>query len=162
MLSRIAHPRVAADDPDPFRTGRDLHCRIPSERWCITRSDLQLFEYHVQQHWILGKIPNDPAFPISHHDDPAFGPSMYAVNEHVIKPLTAEYGGMSYALLLHPEGLQCDIFVTHAWGEGVFEFLSKVYRGWPKGCSYMYICSAATTDSNCHHHSVPISQKYVR
>ena len=38
--------------------------------------------------------------------------------------------------LLHcsnPEGLQCDIFVTHAWAEGVFEFVDKVLRAWPAG-----------------------------
>ena len=47
---------------------------------------------------------------------------MYVVNDHFIKPVTAMYGGMSFALMLHPDGLECDVFATHAWMEGGFEF----------------------------------------
>jgi len=58
---------------------------------------------------------------------------MYAVNQHFIQPRTRAAGGVSYALMLHPKGMDCDIFVTHAWSEGVFEFTRKVLRAWPKG-----------------------------
>ena len=50
---------------------------------------------------------------------------------------------MSFAIMLHPEGLECDSFATHAWGEGVFEFCEKVHRGWPGNCQNMYICFLA-------------------
>ena len=82
--------------------------------------------------WKASEIPNaEPgsAYWNIHHDDPSIGPTMYAVSEHVIKPVTARHGGMSFALMLNPEGLECDLFVTHAWAEGVFEFLAKVHRG---------------------------------
>ena len=59
------------------------------------------------------------------------------MNEHFIKPVTAKAGGMSYALMLHPAGLECDLFVTHAWAEGVFEFVDKCRRAWPKGAKHL-------------------------
>ena len=43
------------------------------------------------------------------------GPSIYTLTDRLIKPITLAAGGMSWALMRHPEGLDCDIFVTHAW-----------------------------------------------
>jgi hypothetical protein len=40
---------------------------------------------------------------------------MYTITDQFIKPTTHAAGGMSWALMLHPEGLQCDLFVSHAW-----------------------------------------------
>eukprot|EP00439_Symbiodinium_sp_Y106_P045968 s1777_g5.t2 len=44
---------------------------------------------------------------------------------------------MSWALMRNPEGLDCDgldcdVFISHAWQEGIFEFLSKVMHSWPR------------------------------
>ena len=37
------------------------------------------------------------------------------------KPVTLKAGGMSYALMKHPEGLPCDVFISHAWAEGTMD-----------------------------------------
>lgn len=47
-----------------------------------------------------------------------WGPDLYEVNEHFVKPLTSAAGGMSYALMKHPQGLLCEVFISHAWAEG--------------------------------------------
>jgi len=62
--------------------------------------------------------------------DEKVGPSFYTVVEHIIKPATAE-ASVSWALLQHPEGVDCDLFVTHAWAEGIYEFIDKVLASWP-------------------------------
>lgn len=51
--------------------------------------------------------------------DVLHGPSMYTVTEQYIKPVTAGAGEMSWALMKHPDGLPCDLFITHSWAEGV-------------------------------------------
>lgn len=51
-------------------------------------------------------------------DEDKYGPSIYSVNEQYIKPVTADAGKMSWALMMNPEGLDCDLFVSHAWQEG--------------------------------------------
>ena len=52
---------------------------------------------------------------------------------------------MSYALWLHPEGLPCQVFVSHAWVEGIFEFALGVESAWPGGfgLTNMYCCLLA-------------------
>ena len=124
-----AHSEVSPWDPDPYKLGRDLHHQVPPEKWCVTKEGMIFFEHEVRRALSAGEIPNRSDYPNPHHDVPAVGPMMYAVTDYVIKPLTARYGGMSFALMLHPEGLECDIFATHAWAEGVFEFLDKIHRG---------------------------------
>ncbi|CAL1130658.1 unnamed protein product [Cladocopium goreaui] len=39
---------------------------------------------------------------------------------------------MSYALMKHPSGLLCQIFISHAWAEGIFELGDHVRRAWPR------------------------------
>eukprot|EP00927_Polykrikos_kofoidii_P040898 TRINITY_DN34878_c0_g2_i1.p1 TRINITY_DN34878_c0_g2~~TRINITY_DN34878_c0_g2_i1.p1 ORF type:complete len:712 (-),score=73.18 TRINITY_DN34878_c0_g2_i1:9-2144(-) len=73
-------------------------------------------------------------------NDRIFGPNVYSVNEQFIKPRTKIAGGMSWALMLHPDGIKCDLFVTHAWQEGIFEFIDKVLHSWPPGRFGAYIC----------------------
>jgi len=108
-------------------------------RWCITRADLDVFEQEVRLLYEAGGIPDDPAYPNKFHDSPHIGPSMYRVNECYIKPRTLE-AGTSWALMRHPDGLPCDVFVSHCWSEGVFEFVSKVRRLWPVGARGLYCC----------------------
>ena len=138
-----SHPEVSASDPNRFRLGEELHKRVPPEKWCVTRQGIDFFEAEVLRAFQAGEIPYDPEHPNPHHFDPDIGPTMYAVCTHVIKPMTARYGGMSFALMLNPEGLLCDVFATHAWAEGVFEFLDKLKRGWPAECKHMYVCFLA-------------------
>ena len=72
--------------------------------------------------------------------DYSIGPSMYTVTEQYIKPVTAAAGNVSWALMKHPSGLPCDVFITHAWAEGVFEFIDKVFSSWPQGGRAAYVC----------------------
>eukprot|EP00408_Alexandrium_pacificum_P021067 CAMPEP_0171185482 /NCGR_PEP_ID=MMETSP0790-20130122/16323_1 /TAXON_ID=2925 /ORGANISM="Alexandrium catenella, Strain OF101" /LENGTH=439 /DNA_ID=CAMNT_0011650503 /DNA_START=1 /DNA_END=1320 /DNA_ORIENTATION=+ len=65
---------------------------------------------------------------------------MYTVVDQYIKPLTQRAGGMSWALLHHPEGLRCDLFISHGWAEGAFEFIDKALNSWPTGKHHAYIC----------------------
>merc|ERR1712137_84213 len=77
---------------------------------------------------------------------------MHAVNEHVIIPITRTRGeAKSWALMLHPKGLQCDkggrgsqqlTFVSHNWNEGVYEFCSKMLAYIFK-CDLFWICFLA-------------------
>jgi hypothetical protein len=55
------------------------------------------------------------------------------VNEQYITPITHFHGMMSWALMRNPAGLDCDMFISHAWLEGIFEFLRKVLHSWPRG-----------------------------
>jgi len=120
-----------------------LHKDLDPAFWCITRQDLDVFEQEVRELWQQGGIPDDPAFPNSHHEDPDVGPSIYQVNEYYIKPTTRAAGGMSWALMRNPGGLRCDAFVTHAWAEGIFEFCGKLRRMWPHGANGLYCCFLA-------------------
>ena len=72
-----------------------------------------------------------------------YGPSIYTVNEQYIKPVTQQAGKMSWALMRHPDGLDCELFISHAWQEGVFEFLAKVRHSWPRGVQTAWCCMLA-------------------
>lgn len=73
-------------------------------------------------------------------EDDVYGPSIYTVNEQYIKPVAREAGMMSWALMRHPLGLDCELFISHAWQEGIFEFLSKVRHSWPRGVRNAWCC----------------------
>lgn len=72
--------------------------------------------------------------------DRVFGPSIYTVVEQLIKPITLRAGKPSWALMLHPDGLPCHVFVTHCWQEGLYEFIDKVLHSWPRGAKHAYCC----------------------
>eukprot|EP00929_Paragymnodinium_shiwhaense_P036022 TRINITY_DN19356_c0_g1_i3.p1 TRINITY_DN19356_c0_g1~~TRINITY_DN19356_c0_g1_i3.p1 ORF type:complete len:757 (+),score=37.20 TRINITY_DN19356_c0_g1_i3:104-2374(+) len=119
--------------------GMALHHAIPKHLWCVNEADLREFRDQVLV-FIRAKriVPTetdnfDP-------DDERTGPSIYTVNEQFIKPRTLKGGGSSWALMKHPGGLKCDLFITHAWSEGVFEFIDKVLQSWPLGASGAYCC----------------------
>ena len=70
---------------------------------------------------------------------------MHQVNEGLIKPCTAEHAqlpGASYAVLrnLRTCGLRCDLFFSHAWDEGVYEFIDSALKHWPENCHGAYFC----------------------
>ena len=77
------------------------------------------------------------------HDWPEYGPNIYTVNEQYIKPVTDRAGKMSWALMRNRDGLDCDLFISHAWQEGVFEFLAKVRHSWPTGLQHAWCCMLA-------------------
>jgi len=111
--------------------------------WCVTIDQLKRFVIEVRKEWRAGGIPDSLLYSNDRHHDPRHGPNMYQVNEHFVKPLTRAAGGMSYALMLHPRGLSCEVFISHAWAEGVFEFADAVLRAWPLGKWNLYCCLLA-------------------
>ncbi|CAB9529176.1 expressed unknown protein (Partial), partial [Seminavis robusta] len=46
----------------------------------------------------------------------------------------------SWALMKNPEGVNIDLFVSHAWAEGIFEFANHLLNEWPDDCHAAYIC----------------------
>ncbi|CAJ1384843.1 unnamed protein product, partial [Effrenium voratum] len=121
------------------RDGAELHEKIPRHMWCVSLEDLRQFRRLVMHAVARGQIQptENDNFEAS---DLVIGPSVYTVTEQFVKPLTAAAGKMSWALLRNPEGLRCDLFVTHAWAEGVYEFIDKVERSWPRGAKAAYVC----------------------
>ncbi|CAL1163555.1 unnamed protein product [Cladocopium goreaui] len=117
----------------------DLHRRVPADRWCVTYRDLAFLCQEVCSALRCGQIrpgPEDDASEV-------YGPSIYTVNEQYIKPVTQQAGKMSWALMRHPDGLDCELFISHAWQEGVFEFLAKVRHSWPRGVQTAWCCMLA-------------------
>mmetsp|Transcript_49011 Transcript_49011/g.109905 ORF Transcript_49011/g.109905 Transcript_49011/m.109905 type:complete len:620 (+) Transcript_49011:31-1890(+) len=118
-----------------------LHTSITPAWWGVTKKDLHAFQVECQE---LVKNRQIQSGDQAGDDDDHIGPSIYVVNEQLIKPKTLEAGGMSWALMCHPEGVQCDIFVTHCWAEGVFEFCRKVQQMWPGPLPHgIYVCFLA-------------------
>ncbi|CAK0888635.1 unnamed protein product [Prorocentrum cordatum] len=129
----------AVESAPTVRDGERLHREVPEERWCVTKADLRqlrrLVWHAVQEHRI---IPTE-SDPFDASDD-RIGPSMHTVNSQFIRPVTLSAGKVSWALMLHPEGLPCDLFITHGWEEGVFEFCDNVMNSWPVGAKHAYLC----------------------
>ncbi|CAE7551065.1 unnamed protein product [Symbiodinium natans] len=122
----------------------ELHQRVPPDRWCVTLSDLRYLRKTVLQSIKAGSVepPADGSDDFSSEDE-VFGPSIYTITEQHIKPVTELAGKMSWALMRNPEGLDCDLFISHAWQEGIFEFMSKVLHSWPRGMRHAWCCMLA-------------------
>ncbi|CAE7880017.1 unnamed protein product [Symbiodinium microadriaticum] len=120
-------------------SGSDWHRSVPQSAWCVTLEDLCQFRRLVMHAVETGKIrPHDrDMFDTS---DLSIGPSVYTVNDQFIKPVTARAGNMSWALLKNPAGVSCDVFVTHCWAEGIYEFIDRVEHSWPRGARAAYVC----------------------
>jgi len=116
---------------------------IDASRWCIDRADLDFLETAVRGLWSEGKIPNDPQHPNPDHDNPQIGPSILQVVTHYLIPGERANSGVSWALQRHPYGLKCDVFVTHCWAEGVFEFITQVRQAWPADAHHLWCCFLA-------------------
>eukprot|EP00927_Polykrikos_kofoidii_P077798 TRINITY_DN74701_c0_g1_i1.p1 TRINITY_DN74701_c0_g1~~TRINITY_DN74701_c0_g1_i1.p1 ORF type:complete len:630 (+),score=42.23 TRINITY_DN74701_c0_g1_i1:55-1944(+) len=124
--------------------GQELHGLrdgggVPIKRWCCTRDDLVFLRADVRKaidEEDIQPTTKDPFDPL----DDVVGPNMYTVCDEYVKPLTKMAGSMSWALMRNPKGLQCDLFITHAWVEGIFEFIDKTLTSWPRGKIACYIC----------------------
>ena len=117
--------------PCQFQSARDLHRSVPAERWCITRSEFEDFVKEVHRRWESNQIPcSEPRNSL--HWDPGHGPNLYDVNSYVVKPVTLKAGGASYALMKHPEGLECEVFVSHSWHGGIFHLGRGIHAAWPQ------------------------------
>mmetsp|Transcript_110578 Transcript_110578/g.356708 ORF Transcript_110578/g.356708 Transcript_110578/m.356708 type:complete len:364 (-) Transcript_110578:199-1290(-) len=126
----------------PSGDGAELYRRVAAEKWGMTKADLKRLRRDVWKAVKNGSILPTELDPFDPRDD-IFGPSIYTINEQYIKPVTAEAGNMSWALMKHPKGLKVDLFVTHAWQEGIFEFIDKVLTSWPRSCHSAWCCMLA-------------------
>ena len=120
-----------------------LHKRVHPARWCVTRSEFDQFVEEVSILWSSHQIPCSAPNPL--HLDPRHGPNLYDVNSYVVKPRTLAAGGASYALIKHPDGLQCEVFVSHCWHGGLFHLQRSIRIAWPQLYSLrnLYCCLLA-------------------
>lgn len=130
---------VVSEASSSETVGEKLHGEIPPSMWCVTRADLRALRRAVRQ-----SVRDGSVYPTARDNfstsDTTIGPSLYTVVEQYIKPST-ESSGASWALGRHPRGLACDVFVTHAWAEGLYEFVDKVLASWPIGARSAWICA---------------------
>ncbi|CAE8592166.1 unnamed protein product [Polarella glacialis] len=125
--------------------GKKLHGMSESgggvavDSWCVTRADLIFLRAEVKKAIANGQIkPTElDNFDVADH---RIGPNMHTLCAQYMQPLTQKAGSMSWALMRNPEGLKCDLFITHGWIEGIFEFIDKVVYSWPVGKKAAYIC----------------------
>ena len=125
----------------PWRrgAGSDWHRSVPQSAWCVTLEDLCQFRRLVMHAVETGKIqPHDR--DMFDPSDLSIGPNVHTVTDQFIKPVTARAGNMSWALLKNPAGVSCDVFVTHCWAEGIYEFIDRVEHSWPRGARAAYVC----------------------
>ena len=135
---------VSSSDRSITSLAYQLHKSVPADRWCVTFLDLDFLREEVQAA-VDTTLIQPPANGTDDFDpsDKDYGPSIYTVNEQYIKPVTMKAGKISWALMRNPNGLVCDLFISHAWQEGVFEFLSKVRHSWPAGVRTAWCCMLA-------------------
>ncbi|CAK9076395.1 Uncharacterized protein SCF082_LOCUS36833 [Durusdinium trenchii] len=128
-------PRIRRSPRTTTHQAVSMHATVSPARWCVTFGDLQYLHSEVQEAIQDGQIPEDSSG--------AYGPSIYVVNEKYIKPITALAGKMSWALMMNPQCLESDLFITHAWQEGIFEFIEKVLTSWPARARHAWCCMLA-------------------
>jgi len=127
------------ENPTTVLCGEQLHDAIPPHQWCVTRADLEQFRRLVRRAVLDGRVTPTEADPFDPIEN-VIGPCVHTVNDQYIRPVTARAGNPSWALMLHPDGLACDLFITHSWQEGIYELIDKVLNSWPAGKNNAYIC----------------------
>ncbi|CAK0825698.1 unnamed protein product [Prorocentrum cordatum] len=120
--------------------GEAVHRTVPPERWCLFRKDFAQFQRVVRNAIFAGAIVPTRSDRFDLKCPTTIGPSIYTVVDQFIKAVTLKAGSVSWALMLHPGGVPCDLYITHAWAEGVHEFVDKVWNSWPRGAGAAYCC----------------------
>ena len=129
----VPHARLQRTD------GWGVTHEMPMDHWCVTREDLKKLRVAVHNAVADGHIIPSELDPFDPSDD-RYGPCVHTVVQQMIKPVTYAAGGCSWALMYHPKGLKCDLFVTHGWAEGIYEFIDKVLHSWPRKAKHAYCC----------------------
>lgn len=124
---------------DASRAALRAHEIIPESHWCVTRQDLRSLRAEVKAAVAQGAIRPTDRNPFSRSDD-VYGPNVHTVVAQYIAPQSVLSGGLSYALAKHPGGLKCDLFITHCWSEGIYEFIDKTLYSWPRSTKHAYCC----------------------
>jgi len=115
------------------------HQTVAMDHWCVTRDDLRKLRSAVQDAIRQGHITPTELDDFDPEDD-RYGPCVHTVNHQLIKPVTHMAGKQSWALMNHPVGLKCDLFITHSWAEGIYEFIDKALNSWPHRAKHAYCC----------------------
>jgi len=102
-----ASGRMGLSQPDVPALPGNPHEFIDPSKWCVSAEQLKD---------LLNQV--NVRFPDS-------DPNAYAVVEKLIKPATKN-AGVSYALMLNPEGMKAKYFFTHAWAESFKNFCCAV------------------------------------
>jgi len=105
----------------------------------VNRQDLRQLRSLIRRYVDQGRVVPTALDEFSRADH-NIGPSIYTVTDQLIKPITDKAGKVSWALMLHPSGLLCCLFVTHCWAEGAYEFIDKVLNSWPHRARHAYCC----------------------
>eukprot|EP00927_Polykrikos_kofoidii_P020911 TRINITY_DN19982_c0_g1_i1.p1 TRINITY_DN19982_c0_g1~~TRINITY_DN19982_c0_g1_i1.p1 ORF type:complete len:655 (-),score=67.53 TRINITY_DN19982_c0_g1_i1:23-1987(-) len=129
------------------RDGQALTRRVPPQHWGVTRADIRTLRRSIVKAVERGDIMPTTSDPFDVTDD-VVGPNIHTVVKQYIKPLTEKAGGMSWALMKHNDGVEVDLFITHAWVEGSYELFDKIDASWPIGAKHAYICCLANPQNN--------------
>ncbi|CAE7224708.1 unnamed protein product [Symbiodinium natans] len=138
-LAPLTKEDLAVTENPVMLDGSRLHQMVEKSMWCVTLDDLRQFGRLVRHAIAKGAIQPTDQDPFDTADI-RIGPSVYTVTMQYIKPVTAAAGNPSWALMKHPKGLVCDLFITHGWAEGIFEFVDQVVNSWPPGAKSAYVC----------------------
>jgi hypothetical protein len=127
------------------------HSTLSPFYWGISRS--QFFDFvalvrsSVQNGSIVNLTPENAPF-YSAEKFETVGPNAYQVCNQRIKPLTDASAMVlplcSYALQQNPAaGQECNLFLSHAWSEGVFELAHTLETAWREEYVGAYVCFLA-------------------
>jgi hypothetical protein len=149
------------EEPESQIAAEHVHSFLHPQFWGVSRTQLEDFIVQVREAIQKKDITNpsqkecnDMNHPEWYYDqkkfdNPSIGPKMHAVNAKFIIPRTKNgdpihtIRKLSYSCMVNSlRGLICDLFISHAWDEGVFEFASAVLSTWPQQCAEggAYIC----------------------
>merc|ERR1740123_1893615 len=148
------HALAAAVEAQRLQGGdagaRCLHATLHPALWGMRRTQVAAFADEVRSLHRQGALVNESGShkprPEAIFNDATVGPNMHQVNAQVIKPKTRRASPVpcvSWALMCNPTGLQIDLFVSHAWDEGVFEFVGSLQNAWPSGVQVAWVCFLA-------------------
>ena len=133
-----------------FPTAATSMPRLHPQWWGVSKEQLIEFKAEVRRAIQRGDIkpnpdPNDKRYySMNKFNSESVGPNMHQVTLGLIKPMTRQADsllpGLSYALIknLKTGGLPCELFISHAWDEGVFEFINNALKYWPDGVEAAY------------------------
>jgi len=130
-------------------SAEELHTALHPRYWGVTRAQLAKFESELGEAVRLGQVLNTSIVGdgTTEYSDELFerdGPTIRQVNAMFIRPRTNETAPVlpfaSFALQWNDvAGLECELFVSHAWDQGVFDFVTSLLSVWPHRCGGAYI-----------------------
>jgi len=132
MAAAAAKKYLVRDEgtPGEEETCLEVHSRVPCENWCVNILDFDDFVERARELHHEGTLQDG--------DQGQDGPSLHAVNELLVIPETQKVGGISWALMLRPEGRPLGVYVSHSFQTGIYDFHRKVRGSMPGGESDLW------------------------